>query len=338
MGNVTIFDVANKAGVSKSTVSRVLNDKDSVNEKTRKKVLKVMEQLNYYPNSSARSLVTKKTHTIGLVVPDITDPFFLQFIKGAEDVGVKSNYNMLLVSSNWHVKDEWRYLKLLEEDRTDGILLISGRNIADSYIEFLESEKTPIVIIDRILDKNIIPTVNVDNVNGAYILTKHLLENGHRKIALVMGPNNMQAALNRYKGYKNALDKFNIEITDELIYQGDFSEESGYQATQKIVDDGIDVTAIFYSNDGMAIGGLKLFKEKGIKVPDDISIVGCDNIRELSLIDPPLTTLSQPRYKMGYLGMELLINIIEHNNDVYPEKIVFNMEFIKGQTVKNLSS
>ncbi len=337
MGKTTIFDVAKEAGVSKSTVSRVLNDKCDVNEKTRKKIQNVMEKLNYYPNSSARSLVTKKTHTIGLVVPDITDPFFLQFIKGAQDVGFTNNYNMMLVSSNWQVKDEWRYLKFLEEDRVDGVLIISGRNISDSYIEFLESEKTPIVIVDRMLDKNIIPTVNVDNVNGAYITAKHLLENGHRKIAMVMGPSNMQAALNRSVGYRKAMKEYKIEVSEELIYEGDFSEESGYLATQKILKDWNDITAIFYSNDSMAIGGLRVFKEKGISVPDDLSIVGCDNIRELSLIDPPLTTLSQPRYKMGYSGMELLINIIEENNNVYPEKIVFNMEFIKRKSVKDIS-
>lgn len=338
MGKITIFDVAKEAGVSKSTVSRVLNEKGNVNEKTRRKILKVMKKMNYHPNSSARSLVTKKTHTIGLVVPNITDTFFLQFIKGAEDVGIKNEYNMMLVSSNWQVRDEWRYLRLLEEDRVDGILLISGRNISDSYIEFLESEKTPIVIIDRVLEKNIIPTVNVDNVTGAYITTNYLLENGHRKIAFVMGPNNMQAALDRYEGYKNALYDYNIKLSNDLIYHGNFTKESGYQATQKIINDWDDVTAIFYSNDGMALGGLKVFKEKGIIVPDDISIVGCDNIRELSFIDLPLTTLSQPRYKMGYTGMELLIKIIENNNNIYPEKIVFNMEFINGQSVKNISA
>lgn len=336
MDRITIFDVAKKAGVSKSTVSRVLNNKGNVNGKTRKKILKVMDEMNYYPNSAARSLVTKKTNTIGLVVPDITDSFFSQYIKGAEVVGIKNDYNMMLVSSHWMVKEEWRYMKILKEDRVDGILLISGNNIPESYIEFLEEEKIAIVIIDRIIENNIIPTINVDNFNGAYLGTKHLLENGHRKIAIVTGPQNLNSAVQRMNGFKKAMKDYGVDDIENLIFDGYFSEKSGYQATKAILESLREFSAIFYSNDWMAIGGIKALRENRISIPEDISILACDNIKEVSLIDPPLTTLDQPRYKMGYTAMKLLIDIIQNRDKVYPNSIVFNMDLIKRETVRNI--
>lgn len=337
MGKSTIFDVAKKAGVSKSTVSRVINNQGNVKEKTRKKILKVMRSLNYHPNSSARSLVTKRTNTIGLIVPDITDFFYLQFIKGAEVVGIKNNYNMMLLSSRWDVEEERYCLKMFGEGRVDGVLLISGNWVGEPYLNCPELEKMPLVIIDRTLNNHVIPTINVDNKNGGYLGTRHLLENGHRMIAFVTGLANQKASLDRMEGYRQAMDEAGVRESDNLIYPGDFTEKSGYQVTRQVLEAGKGITAIFYANDLMAIGGIKAIKEKGLKIPDDLSLIGCDDLELVSLIDPPFTTLRQPRYKMGYTGMELLINSIEHKDNINPAQIIYHMALIQRNSVQSRS-
>ncbi len=325
-----IYVIAKQAGVSKSTVSRVLNDKPNVSAETRRKVLRVIEKFNYRPNSSAKSLATSKTKTIGLVVSDITDPFFAEFVKGAEAKVIEEDYNMMLSNTHWVVEEELKYMRMFQEGRVDGILMISGPNgKSDDYLNSLATKETPIVLIDRKVKNKDIPKINVNNFNAAYKGTKYLLELGHKKVAFVKGTDiaASNASEDRTEGYKKALSDFGIE--DELIFSGNFDRETAYQITFQILKQYQDVTAVFYASDVMAVGGIKAIKELELRIPQDVSIIGCDDLELASLVDPPLTTLKQPRYKMGYLGMERLINKLEGREDKFNNDMVFEMELIK---------
>lgn len=330
--NVNIYMIAEKAGVSKSTVSRVLNNKKAVNNKTRKKVLEVIDKLNYKPNSSAKGLATKRTKTIGLVVSEITSPFFSMMIKGAEDKAMEEDYNIMLANSNWVIEEELKCIRMFEEGRVDGILKISGGGdeLLNDYLNNIANKDIPLVLVDRKIDNKMIPKINVNNVNAAYKGTKYLIELGHEKIALVKGDDvaASYASIDRVKGYKKALAE--AGITEEIIVPGYFDRESAYQATHQIFNNNQGVSAIFYASDMMAVGGLKAIKELDLKVPDDISVLGCDDIELASIVDPALTTLKQPRYKMGYLGMEKLINRLEgKDKKAYADDVTFEMELIQ---------
>ena len=333
--SVDIYTIAEHAGVSKSTVSRVLNNKDDVSETTREKVMEVIKNLNYKPNSSAKGLASQRTKTIGLVVSEITNSFFSMFVKGAEDKAMEENYNIMLANSNWVVEEELKCIRIFEEGRVDGILKISGGGdeLLNDYLNNLANKDIPLIVVDRKMDNEIIPKVNVNNIDGAYKGTNYLLELGHKKIAFVKGDDvaASDASIDRVKGYKKALAESNIDY--QVIEPGFFDREDAYTATEKIINNHPEVTAIFYASDMMAVGGLKALKQAGLKVPEDISVLGFDDIELASIIDPALSTLRQPRYQMGYLGMEKLIDKLEGRpEEIYAEDVVFELELIERES------
>ncbi|MGM0420947.1 MAG: LacI family DNA-binding transcriptional regulator [Bacillota bacterium] len=338
--NANIYKIADEAGVSKSTVSRVLNNKKDVSEATREKILKVIEDLNYRPDSSAKGLATRKTKTVGLVVSEITNPFFSMFVKGAEDKAMEKDYNIMLANSNWVVEEELKCIRMLEEGRVDGILMISGggSDMLNDYLNNLVDKETPVVLVDRKLENEMIPKINVDNVDGAYKGTKYLLELGHKNIAFVKGDDiaASYASLDRVEGYRKALQEYGLET--EIIEPGYFDREEAHKTTKKILAGHAEVTAVFYASDMMAVGGLKAIKEAGLKVPEDISVLGFDDIELASIIDPALSTIKQPRYKMGYLGMEKLINKLEGKpRELYAEDVKIELELIERESTRSLN-
>ncbi len=333
--NVDIYTIAEHAGVSKSTVSRVLNNKDDVSETTREKVIDVIKELNYKPNSSAKGLATQKTKTVGLVVSEITNSFFSMFVKGAEDKAMEENYNIMLANSNWVVEEELKCIRMFEEGRVDGILMISGGgdDLLNDYLNNLANKDIPLIVVDRKINNQLIPKINVENVKAAYEGTKYLIELGHRKIAFVKGDDiaASDASIDRVKGYRKALAENDIDT--EIIEPGFFEREGACFATEKILKNHPDITAIFYASDMMAVGGLKALKEAGLKVPEDVSVLGFDDIELAKIIDPALSTLRQPRYKMGYLGMEKLIDKLEGRpKEVYEDDISFELELIERES------
>jgi len=337
--NIDIYKIADEAGVSKSTVSRVINNKAGVKDSTREKVARVIKDLNYKPNSSAKGLASKKTHTIGLVVSDITDPFFAMFVKGAERKAMEANYNMMLANSHWVVEEELKCIQMFEEGRVDGILMISGGSEVrlDNYLNNLASHNLQIVVVDRKIENENIPKLNSDNIDAGYRATKYLIDLGHRKIAHIKGEDvsSSAASKDRVTGYKKALAEAGIK--EEIIYPGYFAREEAEKATEKLLEEHPEITAIFYSSDMMAIGGLKAVKRAGLNIPDDISIIGIDGIEMAALMDPPITTLAQPAYEMGYLGMEKLINKLEGEVDnTHSEDVIFKMELIERESTKKL--
>jgi len=337
--SIDIYKIADEAGVSKSTVSRVINNKAGVSEITREKVAKVIKDLNYKPNSSAKGLASKKTNTIGLVVSDITDPFFSMFVKGAERKAMEANYNMMLANSHWVVEEELKCIQMFEEGRVDGILMISGgsEERLDNYLNNLASHNLQIVVVDRKIENEKIPKLNSDNLDAGYKATKYLIELGHKKIAHIKGEDvaSSDASNDRLAGYRKALAE--AGINEEIIYPGYFAREKAEKATKRLLQEHPEVTAIFYSSDMMAIGGLKAIKSMDLKIPDDISIIGIDGIEMAALMDPPITTLAQPAYEMGYLGMEKLINKLEGElSDSHSEDVIFKMELIERESTKKL--
>ncbi len=338
--NIDIYKIADQAGVSKSTVSRVINNKAGVKDSTRKKVNRVIKDLNYKPNSSAKGLASKKTNTVGLVVSDITDPLFAKIVKGAERKAMEANYNMMLANSHWVVEEELKCIQMFEEGRVDGILMISGGSEVrlDNYLNNLVSNKLQIVVVDRKIENQRIPKLNSDNLDAGYRATKYLLDLGHKKIAHIKGEDvaSSAASKDRVAGYKKALAEAGIK--DQIIYPGYFDRQKAEEATHKLLQEQPGVTAIFYSSDIMAVGGLKAIKKEGLKVPADISIIGIDGIEVAALMDPPITTLSQPAYEMGYQGMEKLIRKLEaESEDLHFEDKIFQLQLIERESTQKLS-
>jgi LacI family transcriptional regulator len=338
--NIDIYKIADQAGVSKSTVSRVINNKAGVKDSTRKKVNRVIKDLNYKPNSSAKGLASKKTNTVGLVVSDITDPLFAKIVKGAERKAMEANYNMMLANSHWVVEEELKCIQMFEEGRVDGILMISGGSEVrlDNYLNNLASNKLQIVVVDRKIENQRIPKLNSDNLDAGYRATKYLLDLGHKKIAHIKGEDvaSSAASKDRVAGYKKALAEAGIK--DQIIYPGYFDRQKAEEATHKLLQEQPGVTAIFYSSDIMAVGGLKAIKKEGLKVPADISIIGIDGIEVAALMDPPITTLAQPAYEMGYQGMEKLIRKLEaESEDLHFEDKIFQLQLIERESTQKLS-
>ena len=337
--NIDIYKIAEEAGVSKSTVSRVINNKAGVKESTREKVKRVIKDLNYKPNSSAKGLASKKTNTIGLVVSDITDPFFAKFVQGAEKKAMEADYNLMLANSHWMVEEELKCIQMFEEGRVDGILMISGGSEArlDNYLNDLAGHNLDIVVIDRKIKNEKIPKLISDNLDAGYRAAKYLLELGHEKIAHIKGEDTASSAASkdRVNGYKKALAEAGIE--EPIIYPGYFDREKAYDSTIKLMREHPEITAIFYASDMMAVGGLKALKNMGLKVPADISIISIDGLEIAALMEPPLTNLAQPAYKMGYLGMEKLIKKLDvETNDFQIEDSTFKMELIERESTKKL--
>jgi len=308
--NPTIKDVANLAGVHPSTVSRVINDNSRISEKTKNKVLLIIKKLGYTPNAIARGLKTKRTQTLGMLIPDITNPFFAELARGVEDAANKNNFNVILCNTDDKLKKERTYLEILRGKRVDGLILGTA-HIRDKSILELEKKKFPYILVSRNiegLDKN---CVIVDDVAGGIMVTEYLIKLGHRRIAHITGPLKTRSALNRLKGYKLALKKYEIEYRDELVGEGDFRIKGGYQVMKRFLKLAEPPTAIFAANDLLALGAIQVILKKKYHIPEDFCIIGFDDIRLASFVYPPLTTVRQPMLEMGALAVKMLLKIIE---------------------------
>ncbi|KNF07865.1 transcriptional regulator, LacI family [Gottschalkia purinilytica] len=313
-----IKDVAKLANTSITTVSRVLNNSGYVKEETKERILKVIKELNYNPNALARGLVTDVTKTIGLLLPDITNPYFANIAKAVEDAASKYDYSVFLCSTNGEIDKEIRYLEVLNQKRVDGIIygtVIDG----DEGIKKVKSMNIPVVVLDRGMDKLQIDTVMVDNIKGAFLATKYLMDNGHKNIAFIGGPNNTKTSLDRKKGYIKFLKSKNVEIDKNLISYGDFQIESGFNAMKQLIDRKVKIDAVFVANDLMAIGAINYLSKKGIDVPEEISVIGFDNVGLSSLTTPKLTTIEQPISEMSKISIELIMDQILEEENKYRE-------------------
>ncbi len=333
--NPTIKDVANLAGVHPSTVSRVINDDSRISEKTKNKVLLIIKKLGYTPNAIARGLKTKRTHTLGMLIPDITNPFFAEIARGVEDAANKNNFNVILCNTDDKLKKERTYLEILRGKRVDGLILGTA-HIRDKSILELEKKKFPYILLSRNiegLDKN---CVIVDDVVGGIIVTEYLIKLGHRRIAHITGPPTVRAANNRLEGYKFALEKHQIEYHEELVEEGDFRIKGGYQAMKKFLELPEPPTAIFAANDLLALGAMQAIQKKKYNIPEDFCIIGFDDIRLASFVYPPLTTIRQPMLEMGALAVKMLLKIIEEG-EFNQRKIVLKPKLIIRESCRKIN-
>ena len=311
-----------------------MNNKADVSDKTREKVLKIIDRLNYNPNSIARGLVMNKTYTIGLIVPDISNAFFAEIAKAIEDELREYGYSVIFCNTDNDKDREKESIDLLRSKQVDGLI---GAFSHDSKDEVLALGKAgfPIVQIDRLVDDSQIPSVIIDNILSGYEATEYLIKKGHRRIAHITGALDTNTGIRRAEGYRKALQEYGIEIDEELVMEGDFSQESGYLAMKEILERNKDLTAVFAGNDMMALGAYRAIYAAGLKIPEDISIIGHDDFTLASLVSPALTTMQQPIYKIGKVAASLLIDIIKGKKNK-EGLIVVNTSLIERSSVKTI--
>ncbi|NOY10471.1 MAG: LacI family transcriptional regulator [Spirochaetes bacterium] len=316
---VTIKDIARKLNLSYSTVSRALNSSSLVNDKTMRVIKEEAERMGYMPNALARGLVLQKSGIIGMIIPDITNPFFPALARGAEDAALARGYNLLVCNSDWNIALETRHVKLIEEKKVDGLILASI-NLQNEYLEKVIEREYPLVFVSRLYPGVNVSFVGVDTEYGGYLAGRHLAGLGHRKVAFVGGSFNVRSVQGRYKGFIKALAEYGIEFDKSLAIEGEFNIESGYQKVLTLLKERTDITGIFAANDLVAVGIIRAARELGYSIPGDLSIIGYDDIFLSSLPGIELTTIFQEKRRMGELAVKLLLDEINGKKHLKKKK------------------
>lgn len=333
--NVRIQDIARMANVSMATVSRVVNNNpEGVGPELRAKIQKIIKDTGYRPNLLAKSMVTNKTHMIGFLSPDIAAPFFQNLISGTCDRLEMDGYSLLLCNVSQKQTDYFKTIQNFLDRGIDGILL-SGffSDISQDMTELLAD--IPVVVFDYIPRKVEMAQINTNNRQASYELVHYLIESGHRKIGCITGPRQYDTVKERLAGYQRALKKFDIEYDPSLVLTGEFTIDSACEPTEQLLNTP-DVTAIVCQNDLMAYGAYKICGKLGKRIPDDISIVGFDDIPYSEVLSPPLTTVHQPSYRLGYEGANMLLDQIDKVEDCKRKRILQNKLVIRD-SVKTIS-
>ncbi|WP_425392114.1 LacI family DNA-binding transcriptional regulator [Ekhidna sp.] len=312
----TIKDIARELGISPSTVSRALKDHFEISEETKKAVRRVAEELNYQPNSLALSLRYSKSNTIGVIVPEIVHFFFSTVISGIEDIAQSKGYNVIITQSNESVAREMMNIQTLFNNRVDGVLVSLSKESFDySHFEVMMQKGLPIVFFDRVADTLKTSKVTVDDFQGGYQATEHLIKQGYKKIAHLAGPQNLDITNERLNGYKQAHIDGGLKIDEELIVYNQASNESdAYAATYELLKKN-KPDALFASNDLAAMGAIKAAQKYGKNVPQDFGVVGFSNWQFTALTNPSISTIEQPGFEMGQHAAELLIKQIESEEE-----------------------
>jgi LacI family transcriptional regulator len=311
---VTIVDVAAQAGVSSGTVSRVINGDVHVRRQTRERVLQVMHDLGYSVNRQARSLAGGKTDVIGLIVPDLGTAYIGEIIRGIDMELGRTGLDLILYTTHRTASKEANYVANLAQGMVDGLLLVLPRSPAD-YIEALTRRGFPFVLVDHQGTGRACPAVGATNWQGAYDATKYLLQLGHTRIGFITGSMDLGCSQDRLAGYRAALRDHQLAARPELEYEGDFLQPDGYAGGSAFLDLAEPPTAIFASNDVMAMGVMDAVRNRGLRIPDDISVVGFDNIPQSAVVFPPLTTVEQPLEQMGRAATQLLMRILKKRDE-----------------------
>lgn len=323
---VTIYDVAREAGVSMATVSRVVNGNPNVKPSTRQKVLNTIERLGYRPNAVARGLASKKTTTVGAIIPDISSMFFADLARGIEDIAVMYKYNVILANSDRKRDKELQLIDTMLEKQVDGILFMGGY-ISEEHVKQLNSTNVPVVLASTYDDTNTIPSVNIDNETAAYEATQFLIERGHRHPAFVYGHDDSTISKFKYDGYLKALKDYNIETCEDYIIKVDYSYESGIVAAKKLMALNERPTAVFVASDEMALGVIHGVQDLGFNVPEDIEVFGFNNTSLATMVRPTLSTIVQPMYDIGAVSMRLLTKLmskekVDETKVILPHRII----------------
>lgn len=330
----TIKNVAEQAKVSVATVSRILNDLGGYSEETRLKVTKVVEEMGYKRNAIARTLRTRTTHTIGVLIPKVETTFYVEILNGIEDMAHKHNYSVFICNTGAKSILTPHYLNVLAERQVDGIIVCS-LSPKDMYDKDIVETKIPCILLSTFSPRFSIPYIKVDDFRAAYAATSYLIENGHSKIAMLGGEKEDPiAGLPRFEGYIQALKEHSIPINESIIKHSGFSFEEGKKAMEDLLSENRKFTAIFASCDDIAVGAMTTAHKRGIEIPKDLSIIGYDNTKVAEMSYPPLTTIAQPAYDMGQKSVEMLIKTIATGKQ--SESIIMPFEIIERETVKKL--
>ncbi len=332
--SVTIKDIAKKLNLNFSSVSRALNNKPGVSDKTRSLVIKTANEMGYYPNSLARGLVRKATKTIGVLIPEIINPLFSELATGILETTNELGYDIFLCISNWNPLKEREYLQTFKAKQVDGIIM---KSCDDSLEKLSDSFTIPVVGYETWPSEQKHSFVSTDNVKGGYIGGKHLLECGYSKVAYIGGAAYSSTYNERISGFLKSFRDMNIQYDQSLIYSGDYNMVCAYTQAKTVLKDHPDIDAIFAGNDVMALGVLKYLHEQGLQPGKDVGVIGFDNIGITSLPQIDLTTIDQPRYSIGRIITKVLIEEIgnaEKGTRMPPQKILLEPELLRRSTTR----
>lgn len=318
---ISIKDIAKATGFSASTISRVINSKPGISEETRILVNKALKKYNYVPNMIARNLINRKTSTIGVVVPDFSEVFFSRIIKGIDIIISEKGYTMILCDSNESPEKEKKLISTLCENQVNGIIIATVQEAEEFYNNCLS--RTPVVFIDNLLTtNNSFNSVTIDNVKASILAIEHLYKLGHRKIGAIVGKQSESTGKDRFNGYRKALKELGIEYKSKYVHFGDFKEKSGYESMIDMLDN-TDITAVYVASSKMTFGALIALKERKIKIPDQIALVGFDIRDENNIYNPSITTILQPERYIGQVAAQLLLSKISSDEkSSYDQKII----------------
>jgi LacI family transcriptional regulator len=299
-------DVAERAGLSVSTVSHVINNTRAVSDESRKRVLQAMDELGFKPNALARSLRRRQSNTLGMIVPDSANPFFAEIARAIEDASFAQNFSVILCNSEGDLEKQQAYTDVLIENRVAGILFVAA-GISTELVSDLGQRRVPLVVIDRAVADVEVDTVMTNHAQGGCLATQHLIDLGHRRIACIAGNSEVSPSAERLTGYRHTLQKNELAYDEDLVVKGDFQYRSGYEATNNLLTKKKPPTAVFACNDLMAVGCISAASALGFHVPEDLSVVGFDDVQLASYTNPSLTTVDQPKVKIGTLATQMLL-------------------------------
>lgn len=329
----TVKDIAQKLNLHHSTVSRALRDYSDINETTKKKVLKAAKELNYTPNTMAQSLITRKTNLIGIIVPEIVHNFFAKAISGIENVIYSKGFVPIVLDSNESVDREELHVDAMITNRIAGLITsISQKTNTNEYFQKVIDKDIPLVFFDRALEGISASQVISDDKNGALEGVEYLISKGYKRIAHISGPSNLKICKNRMEGYIAALRKNSMDVDDDLITFGSLHEENGYKSMEVLLQRENPPDAVFAVNDPVAMGAFKKIREEGLKIPDDIAILGFSNNEVSSYLEPPLTTIDQFPGRMGEIAAEILIKQMEEEETHTKTEVLSTKLIIRGTT------
>ncbi|MGG2200901.1 MULTISPECIES: LacI family DNA-binding transcriptional regulator [Paenibacillus] len=322
---INIFDIAKEAEVSIATVSKVVNNTGRISDKTRKKVLEIIEKHNYTPNSLATALTGKFSYTLGLIIPNLANPFFGEIAKSVEDRARELGFSVMICSTDYDADREASYFTLLQKKRVDGVIILSGFEDQQTITRNLVKPNMPVALIARDIPTISINSVSIDDFVGGYEAAKHLIGLGHRRMGLIV--ENIRCAKERVRGFNQALEEHDLQLDESLVLLGEATVPNGKKLALQLLSGEEPPTAIFATNDLLAIGTIQAANEHGLKVPQDVSVIGFDNTMLATITDPPLTTIAQPMEQMGRQIVDLLVQ--ELKGDVtHKQRIVLLPELV----------
>ncbi|AHG80337.1 Ribose operon repressor [Mannheimia varigena USDA-ARS-USMARC-1388] len=329
----TMKDIARLAKVSTSTVSHVINNSRFVSEEIREKVLRVVQELNYTPSALARSLKVKETKTIGMLVTATSNPFFAEVMAGVEQYCQQHHYNLIIATTNGDAERLQHHLQMLVQRQVDGLLLMCGDARLNSGEQL--NIPLPLVVVDWWFTELNADKIFENSISGGYLATKTLIEAGHRKIGIITGNLKKSLAQNRLEGYKKALGEANIPLNPNWIIESHFDFASGIEGMNKLLEQPEKPTAVFACSDTIAVGAYQAVWQKGLTVPNDISIIGYDDIELAKYLSPPLTTISQPKAELGKLAVETLLKRIRAKSSDF-QTIMLEPELVQRNSVRQI--